>query len=124
MEHSESKEVFSTGSQRDSQDNKPMPGLLSPYAAIRKAWVATKGAKRYSLRNWEAGMPFSRVMESIERHLIAYKMGKIDQDDHLAQLGWNVDALLHYEELIKLGLLPKELDDLPKYESKIGINEN
>lgn len=108
------KQQFTTGAQRDTQTGKPMPGLLSPFAAERKAWVMAKGAGHYGPRNWEKGMPFSRVIESAERHLMAYKQGQNDED-HLAQAGWNIDALLHYEEGIKRGFLPVELDDMPKY---------
>jgi hypothetical protein len=118
LKDSGSREAFSTGAVRDSQENKIRPGLLSPYAASRKAQIMALGAKKYTARNWEKGMEFSRVMESLERHLIAYKMGKTDED-HLAQLGWNVDALLHFEEVIKLGLLPANLDDLPRYEHAV-----
>jgi hypothetical protein len=50
----------------------------------------------------------------MERHLIEYKKGKTDED-HLAAIAWNAMAIMHYQEMIKLGHLPPELDDMPKY---------
>jgi hypothetical protein len=114
IKQSGEKQTFETGAQRDSNKSKCRPDLLSPFAAERKGWICKHGADHYGDRNWEKGMPFSRVMQSIERHLMAYKQGQIDED-HLAQLGWNVDALLHFEEAIKGGFLPASLNDLPEY---------
>jgi len=115
---SDGNDTFCTGAKRGSQAGKPRPDLTSPYAALRKGVINAYGAEHYGDRNWERGMQFSRVLASIERHLMAYKMG-LQDEDHLGQLGWNVDALLHFEEVVKRGLLPKELDDLPRYESGV-----
>ena len=113
------KQKFSTGAQRDSASNKCRPDLVSPFAVDRVSWIYKHGADWYGDRNWERGMPFSRVLASLERHLVAYKQGKTDED-HLGQLVWNGMALLHYEEVIKLGLLPAELNDLPRYIQQIN----
>lgn len=108
------KEHFSTGAQRDSHDGKPRPDLISPFAKERIGWVNKDGADHYGERNYEAGMPFSRVVASLDRHYMGYMQGD-KKEDHLAQMVWNGCALLHYEELIKRGLLPAALDDLPRY---------
>lgn len=113
----ETNEQFSTGARRGSQAGKPRPDLSSPFAAMRKGVVNAHGATNYGERNYEKGMNFSRVIASIHRHLRAYEQGDLSED-HLAQLGWNVDALLHFEELIKIGLLPGSLDDLPRYKQR------
>jgi hypothetical protein len=115
MKHGNNKETFATGAQRDSQIDKPLPGLLSPFAAERKAIIMAKGAAHYGPRNWEKGMNFSRVLESAERHIMAFKQGKTDED-HLGQAAWNLDALLHFDEGVKRGFLPATLNDMPKYE--------
>ena len=62
-------------------------------------------------------MPISECIESLERHILAYKMGKTDED-HLAAIRVNAGFILHYEEMIKRGLLPAQLDDMPKYEQR------
>ena len=118
LKDSGKREQFQTGAMRDAADDKPRPGLLSPFAAERKARIMALGAKKYAARNWEKGMPFSRVLDSLERHLTAWKQGQMDED-HLAQLAWNADALLHFEEGIKRGFLPAELDDMPRYVQQI-----
>lgn len=114
----ETNDSFSTGAIRGSQAGKPRPGLSSPFAALRKGIVNAHGAENYGPRNYEKGMEFSRVIESIFRHLYAYMIGDITED-HLSQAGWNIDALLHFEELIKLDLLSPELNDLPMYKKRV-----
>lgn len=108
------KEIFSTGAQRDSQSKKPRPDLISPFATMRKGVVMQTGASHYGERNYEKGMPISRCVASANRHLLQFIMGDTSED-HVAQLGINADFIMHYQEMIKLGLLPKELDDMPKY---------
>jgi len=117
MHDSGKRQQFASGTVRDTADDKPRPDLISPYANEREgAWLGI-GAKKYAERNWEAGMPISRCIASLERHVIAYKKGKTDED-HMAAIRTNAGFILHYEEMIKLGVLPKELDDMPKYEGE------
>lgn len=108
------KDTFSTGAQRDSQKGKSRPDLISPFALDRIGQINRMGAEHYGDRNWEKGMSFSRVMASAERHRVAYLQGHTDED-HLAQWGWNVLALLHFDEGIKQGFLSTSLNDLPLY---------
>jgi len=42
--------------------------------------VLAMGAKKYNERNWEHGMPYSKVISSLERHLAKWKAGE-DLDD-------------------------------------------
>lgn len=68
------------------------------------AKVATFGATVYPARNWERGMPYSEVLDSLHRHLHAWRCGE-DNDTapggsglpHLAHVAWNALALLAYE---------------------------
>lgn len=114
MKDSGKREGFESGAVRDTNDGKPRPGLISPFATEREGHVLAKGALKYAPRNWEKGMPISRCIESIERHLLAYKKGETDED-HMAHLRCNTGFIIHYEEMIKRGLLPKDFDDMPKY---------
>ena len=110
------REQFASGSKRDSREGKGRYDLISPYALARLAGVYERGARKYDARNWEKGQPQSRFLDSATRHLQAHLMGHRDED-HLAQCAWNVFAMLHQEEMIRRGLKPKDLDDLPHYES-------
>jgi len=120
MNHSDVQDNFSTGAKRDTQQGKLRYDLISPLALTRLAEIYTQGAEHYGDRNWEKGMPFTRVLASLERHLMAFKLGKVDED-HLAQMVWNGFALLHFQEQIANGHLPATLDDTPNYASKYEL---
>ena len=47
--------------------------------------VMTKGAEKYSERNWELGMAWSDIIKSLERHFIAFKNGE-DFDPETGEL--------------------------------------
>jgi hypothetical protein len=59
------------------------------------------------------------VLDSAIRHLFDYLEGKRNED-HLAAASWNVMNLIHTEEQIERGNLPKSLaEGLPDYTLKI-----
>lgn len=115
MHDSGDRQSFETGAVRDSGDGKTRPDLISPYANEREGEWMRKGSEKYTERNWEKGIPISRCIASLERHLCAYKRG-CTAEDHMAAIRTNASFILHYEEMIKRGLLPSSLDDMPKYE--------
>lgn len=106
--------TFDTGAQRDSADGKPRPDLISSFATQRKARVMQLGAVKYGVRNWEKGMPLSVFLASAYRHLNQFMMGDMDED-HLAHCAFNLDAIMHGQEMIQRGLWPEHYDDLPDY---------
>lgn len=114
VKDSGARQEFETGAKRDTQDDKPRPSLVSPFAIERIAWVYTRGAKKYGDHNWQKGMPYSRYLDSAERHLLAFKKGETDED-HLAQACWNLMSILHHQEAG-----PEGLDDLIKYVNDDG----
>ena len=99
---------------RDTADDKPRPDLISPFTEERQGHWLRMGAAKYAERNWENGMPFSRCVASLKRHVMKYQQGKRDED-HLAAIMFNAMALIHYEEMIERGALPAELNDMPNY---------
>ena len=56
-------------------------------------------------------------MDSAIRHLQRYMMGERDED-HLAAARWNIGAIMHMEEMVRRGHLPKELMDIPDWTPK------
>lgn len=118
MNDSGKRQEFVTGAMRDTAEDKPRPDLISPYANDREGVWLGKGARKYAERNWEKGIPISRCIASLERHLLSYKKGMVDED-HMAAIRTNAGFILHYEEMIDRGVLPKELDDMPKYEQNL-----
>ncbi len=111
------RQEFQTGSKRDTREGKGRFDLISPHALWRLAGVYERGAQKYGDRNWEKGQPLSRYFDSAMRHLTEVLMG-LEDEDHAAQAMWNITAYIHTEEMIRLGKLPKELDDMPKYEKE------
>jgi len=63
--------------------------------------VLGKGAIKYEARNWERGMPWSKVIGPLLRHVIKFIAGeKYDAETgchHLAMAAWNCLALMSYD---------------------------
>lgn len=108
---------LASGAKRDNNVGKGAYELISPLALRRLAKVYEKGIKNKGARNWEKGIPFSRCIQSAIRHIYQHLEGMRDED-HLMQACFNLFAVAHYEVAIARGLLPKELNDLPKYFKK------
>lgn len=86
----------------------------------------TEGSVKYPARNWEEGMPWSKIMGPLERHLMKFKAG--EQYDletgchHMAMVAWNALSLLTHD-LRGLGvddLARHGLDELRKVNNKNG----
>lgn len=77
--------------------------LIPPAALEEIARVFTVGAMKYAPFNWAKGMAWSRVLDALERHLIAWKRGvPVDAETglrQLAQVAWGCIVLLEYERL-------------------------
>ena len=55
--------------------------LIPPEAEEALAAVLTYGAKKYSARNWEAGLPWSETVGSLRRHLAAFIRGEFNDPE-------------------------------------------
>jgi len=106
------RQEFGTGSVRDTNIGKGRFDLMPPYALLRLAQHYENGAEKYGDRNWEKGQPLSRYVDSALRHMLKLLMG-LEDEDHLSAAAWNILAVVETQMRIRLGLLPKELDDLP-----------
>lgn len=105
------REDFSTGSRRDTRDGKGRYDLLPPIAIFEVARIFEEGAKKYGDNNWTKGQPLSRYIDSALRHSFKV-LEKEKTENHAAQALWNWCAFIHTREMIRLGKLPKELDDI------------
>ncbi len=103
--------TFESGAIRDKKNGKGRFDLLSPFAAMRRAIVAEWGAANRGPRNWEKGIPLSRVLDSVLRHVTQYVAGD-NSEDHLAQASFWLDAAMHYEVLCGAGKLPSSIIDI------------
>ena len=123
MKDSGQRETFDSGAVRDSDEGKPHPEYVSPFAMERLARWLAEGAKKYAPRNWEKGLGIERCFASMYRHLLKYQMGEHDED-HLAAIFCNCMMILHYEEMVRRGILPPSLLDMPKYRRPSSYDEN
>lgn len=111
LKDSGQRDVYNTGAVRDNGENKGRFDLISTQALLRLARHYEAGAKKYTDRNWEKGMPIGRMVSAAMRHLVKYMAGANDED-HLAAVLWNVAAIMYYE------YYKPELQDLPAWEGR------
>jgi hypothetical protein len=103
--------TFDTGAVRDVNAGKGRFDLISPITLARLAGVLERGAAKYEARNWEKGIEFSSFVNSAMRHLNQWANGETDED-HLAQAMWNIHSLIHTEQKVKDGKLPRTLANM------------
>lgn len=90
------REEFGSGAVRDTQNDKPRYDLIPPKGLKRVAELYARGAAKYDDHNWRKGMPSSRFMASLLRHVEQYRAGDRDED-HLAGAIFNALALIEFE---------------------------
>ena len=105
---------FSSGAHRDSQEGKGRFDLIPTIAWKRLAQHYEIGANKYGEDNWKKGMPLKRFLDSAFRHLIKCLDSEGDED-HEAAVLWNMCGFMYTKNAIERGVLPQELDDLPRY---------
>ena len=104
--------TFDTGAQRDRGTLKGRPDLRPVHALHLLDLHMEQGALKYAARNWEKGMPLSEFFNSAQRHADKLLAGYADEDHEAAWL-WNVACFIETKHRILIGLLPKELEDMP-----------
>lgn len=109
------RELYPTGSQRDTQEGKPRYDLIGKHGLKRLAELMARGAKKYGEHNWKLGQPVSRSYASAFRHLMQWAAGD-RSEDHLAAVVFNIFSIIHVEEQVKVGKLPTDLLDMDIYE--------
>ncbi len=111
---------YATGAKRDTNDGKGRYDLLPVIALRRIAQLYQRGAEKYEARNWEKGIPDSRFADSCMRHLCQYIEGD-REEDHAAAVVFNALGLIFNDEMVRRGLLPTTLLDLPNYMPKGNV---
>ena len=115
---------WNTGSVRDLRTGKGRFDLVTPIAMDRLAHHYENGVVKYGIRNWEKGIPLHCYVDSAMRHMNTWLLDRIlgreHEEDHLSAIIWNIMCVVHTEEMIAAGKLPKELDDMPGEEGEYG----
>ena len=97
---------------RKFDDDKDRIDLFPPEAIFAISRVLTFGARKYSARNWEAGMKWGRVFGALMRHMWAwwggqgpttksFLFGDLDEEtemSHLWHAGCCIVFLIAFEE--------------------------
>lgn len=115
VKDSGARQSFGTGAVRDIQHGKGRFDLIPTIATRRLAKHFENGAVKYGDNNWQKGIPLSRYLDSLERHVNCLKAGE-PTEDHLAAIMWNAACYMWTLNEIEYGRLPKELDNRPKCE--------
>jgi hypothetical protein len=89
--------TFDGGGKKEELDVNTGRFDLIPFKAMKRlAILYAKGAKKYGDRNWETGIPRSRLVDSMLRHAHQAANNQTDED-HLAATIWNCFALIEFE---------------------------
>lgn len=79
---------------------KPPCELFSPIAYIGTSMVLAFGARKYAANNWRLGLPWTKIIGAIFRHLLAISAGEdLDPESglpHIDHLGCEVMFLQEY----------------------------
>jgi hypothetical protein len=103
-----------TGAQRDTRMGKGAFHWMPQSALFLVSRIYENGNRQRGIRNWEKGMPISEYIDSAQRHLAKYLAGFRDEP-HLCMAAWNILGALQTSIWIRMGLRPKELNDLPDH---------
>jgi len=114
--------LHTSGAQRSDRNGKGRFDLIPPLALQVLANHYEEGGRGRE-RNWEKGIPLSRFYDSAMRHGNQVMSGD-ESENHAGAWAWNVMSYIETLERIKLGILPKELDDMPKILSKKGLKND
>ena len=95
---------FSSGMQRDTADEKTRYDLVFDGPLMeRLANHLTKGARKYTARNWmkaNGAEELARFRESAVRHFVQWLRGDTDED-HAMAVVFNINGALYVEERIR-----------------------
>lgn len=113
----EAQTQYPGGASRSDRTGKGRYDLISPHGLRRLAKHYENGAVQHGERNWEAGFPISRCVDSAMRHLNQIRLGDASED-HWAAVAWQAFAAMHFEEEVELGNLSETLLDLPTHSER------
>ena len=102
-----------SGCLKDTQLQKPRPGLISPHFTKALGARLSMGAIKYEDNNWKKGRKYSACVDSLKRHLEQWLAREPDDDDqdpdsHLAAIAFWTMALVHFQATNRADLDDRE----------------
>lgn len=98
---------FKTGAIRDTQEGKvDFVETISFTAHHRYAKYMTGKKAKYGVGNFKKGIPIESYEQSLLRHIDKYFRNKYENgndeldQDHLAAMRFNIDGIMHEEEML------------------------
>jgi hypothetical protein len=88
---------FEGGAVREPDTGRPRVSLIPPSSIARLGQHFTNGAEKYADHNWKRGIPYSRMLDSMHRHILAFEEGDTSED-HLAAIAWGAVCLMYFED--------------------------
>jgi hypothetical protein len=90
----------------------PHASQITLHAMLDYSNVRLFGAKKYARNNWKLGIPFTKTIDAVLRHLFAYVNGQfIDPESGISHLGHVLCDLEHMIFFIGNKEMIKKLDD-------------
>jgi len=118
IKDSGNRQAFSTGAVRDIQAGKGRYDLLPMFALKKLTQHFENGGAKYGYDNWQKGIPLTRMLDSAIRHAFKALSG-LEDEDHLSAAAWNILCALDLKYRAKLGMVPSEIDNIPKYDPEL-----
>jgi hypothetical protein len=104
------KQTYSSGAARSASEGRGRFDLIPYEAMLSLARRYEIGAAIFGDRNWENGVPLSRILSSMRRH--SMQINYDFSEDHVGAVLWNAAAFVTMAERMRAGILPRELDDI------------
>jgi hypothetical protein len=101
-------------------DNKLPLDLIDPDAIEGLATILQHGADKYGRHNWRIGLPFSRVVSALMRHLFAFMRGEdVDPESGLLHVDHILCNAMFLSNFVRNR---KDLDD--RYKPSPALTED
>ena len=103
-------DTYQTGAKRAGDDTRPDLPILPWSELERLSYHYMRGATLHGRNNWQKGIPSSRYLRSLSRHLSDFIQGRNPDEDHLAAIAFNAFGIMFNQ---RHHAADPEVNDLP-----------
>lgn len=102
--------AFSSGALRVSDSTRPDLTILPWTELERLSFHYMRGATLHGRDNWQKGIPSSRYLRGLARHLADFQLGRKPEEDHLSAILFNALGIMYNQ---RHHADSPEINDLP-----------